>query len=139
MPQVYPLQNAQRYLGNSLADDTTAICVLQSIATRDSQHGLETRGLLLPSPQKVGGSALPGLVVNHISGTVSEGLSPVARVVRAYRRSDGALVGTTVSVAGTGAFSMPIYGTPEEVTVVAFDDASGLSYNAAIADKVIPA
>ena len=72
-----------------------------------------------------------------ITGTVYDDQNnPVGgRIVRAYRRSDGAFIGEVVSTAGTGAFSIPCPDT--EVQRIALDDAGGTLYNDLI-DRVLP-
>ena len=75
----------------------------------------------------------------QVSGNVKDSSgSNVARTVRAYRRDTGALVGSTTSNGTTGNYTIDCT-TAEEVTVVAFDNAtSGTYYNDQVA-LVIPA
>jgi hypothetical protein len=71
-----------------------------------------------------------------VSGVVYDDASaPCARVVRAYRRSDGALVDQTVSDAVTGAYELAC--TDDEVDRVVLDDDGGALHNDLI-DRVIP-
>lgn len=71
---------------------------------------------------------------SEITGTVlGPSGTPVARTVRAYRRSDGALMASAVSNATTGAYLLSIP-TSAEMSVVTFDNAdTGTFYN----DRVI--
>lgn len=74
--------------------------------------------------------------IPKLSGTVKDSAnSPAARTVRAYRRSDGALSGSVVSNATTGAFSID---TPDFTAhyVICLDD--NLDENALIFDNVLP-
>ena len=74
----------------------------------------------------------------QIAGVITDDASdPVARVVRAYRRDTGALVGNTTSSAGDGSYSISLP-TLDECSVIALDDASGDLFNDLIA-RVTPA
>jgi len=75
----------------------------------------------------------------QVSGNVKDASGAnAARTVRAYRRDTGALVGSTTSNGTTGNYTIDCT-TAEEVTVVAFDNAtSGTYYNDQVA-RVIPA
>ena len=74
----------------------------------------------------------------QIAGVITDDASdPVARVVRAYRRDTGALVGNTTSSAGDGSYSINLP-TLDECSVIALDDASGDLFNDLIA-RVTPA
>lgn len=74
----------------------------------------------------------------QISGVIIDDASdPVARVVRAYRRDTGALVGNTTSSAADGRYSMDFL-TLDPCSVIALDDAAGDLYNDLIA-RVTPA
>lgn len=65
----------------------------------------------------------------QIAGTVLDDAGdPVARVVRAYRRDTGALVGNTTSDAGDGSYSIDST-TAAECSVLCLDDAAGDDYN----------
>lgn len=80
-------------------------------------------------------AALPQRL-HSVSGVVYDDTSaPCARVVRAYRRSDGALVDQTVSDAVTGAYELIC--TSDEVDRVVLDDDAGTLHNDLI-DRVIP-
>lgn len=73
-----------------------------------------------------------------ISGTVRDAAGTLcARTVRAYRRSDGALVGSVLSNAATGEFSIPVQ-LDGDHTVIALDDDAGTTYNALVFDKIAP-
>lgn len=75
----------------------------------------------------------------QIAGVITDDASdPVARVVRAYRRDTGALVGNTTSSAVDGSYSMDFATLPGECSVIALDDASGDVFNDLIA-RVTPA
>lgn len=64
-----------------------------------------------------------------ISGIVkNEDAVPVARIVRAYRRSDGALSASAVSNGATGTYSMQVLDAGE-YNVVCLDDAAGETFN----------
>lgn len=69
-----------------------------------------------------------------VSGEVTEIGVPVARTVRIYTRSTGALVGTTTSDAVTGEYSFVV--DPGDYFVIAFDDDVDPVYNAVILDKI---
>lgn len=73
-----------------------------------------------------------------VAGNVKDSEVNVARTVRAYRRDNGILLGSTVSDAGTGNFSIPIESYNGLVFVVAFDDENAPILNAKINDRVIP-
>ena len=73
-------------------------------------------------------AALPGYM-GQIAGTVLDDAGdPVARVVRAYRRDTGAMVGNTTSSAGDGSYLMN-FATLDECIVICLDDAAGDDYN----------
>lgn len=75
----------------------------------------------------------------QIAGVITDDASePVARVVRAYRRDTGALVGNTTSSAVDGSYSMNFSTLPGECSIIALDDASGDLFNDLIA-RVTPA
>ena len=77
-----------------------------------------------------------GARTESVSGIVYDNTStPCARLVRAYRRSDGYLMDETTSNAGTGAYSLAC--TADEVHRVVLDDAAGTLYNDLI-DRVLP-
>lgn len=82
-----------------------------------------------------------GLMLNYasqVSGVTRDAADAVcSRVVRAYNRATGALIGEATSDAGTGAYSMNLPIT-DEVNVVFLDDSGGTLYNDLIA-RVIPA
>jgi hypothetical protein len=81
--------------------------------------------ILLPLPQ----------LSKVVAGTVYDAAgSPAVRTVRAYRRSDGTLMGETTSSA-SGAYSIPC--PDEEVYRVVLDDVAGALYNDLI-DRVLP-
>lgn len=64
-----------------------------------------------------------------VSGTVYDSTStPVARTVRAIRRSTGELLAETVSDASTGAYSLRVPDT-SEVQVLCLDDSAGALEN----------
>jgi|GEM_PF-2680044 len=72
-----------------------------------------------------------------VSGNVYDDTATAAeRVVRLYRRSDGAFIGQITSTAGTGAYSLAA--PNEEVQRIVLDDSGGTLYNDII-DRVIPA
>jgi len=76
--------------------------------------------------------------LGEVAGVVYDDAgAPCARTVRAYRRDTGALVASTTSDAGTGAYllAMP---TLDEVSRIVLDDSGGTLYNDLI-DRVIPA
>lgn len=79
------------------------------------------------------------LPANHfkVSGIVQENGVNVSRTVRAFLSSTGEFLGEDVSNPDTGAYE--ICGLPGgNVSVVAYDDATGDSFNAQIFDKVVP-
>lgn len=71
-----------------------------------------------------------------ISGKITENCTPVARTVRLYLRSDGALADETTSSGADGSYSFTVADKTTLYYVVALDDDAGISYNAVIADKV---
>lgn len=73
-----------------------------------------------------------------ISGTVLETGNPVARIVRAYRRSDGIFLAQTTSLALDGSFSFSSLPNSTECFIVAFDDTGSVpDYNALIFDRIV--
>lgn len=75
----------------------------------------------------------------QVSGVVRDSAGALAaRAVRAYRRDTGALVGSTTSAVGTGAYSLDLP-TLNEVTVLALDSATSGTYYNDQAIRVIPA
>ena len=77
--------------------------------------------------------------LGQVSGVIRDSANALcSRTVRAYRRDTGALAGSAVSDAGTGAYSIDCP-TLDEVSVIALDSAvSGTFYNDQVA-RVIPA
>ena len=77
--------------------------------------------------------------LGQVSGVIRDSANALcARTVRAYRRDTGALAGSAVSDATTGAYSIDCQ-TLDEVSVIALDSAvSGTYYNDQVA-RVIPA
>jgi len=73
-----------------------------------------------------------------VSGMVQENGVAVARRVQVFNRANGVLLGEMTS-ASNGAFAIPLLGFNGEVTVIAYDDDSGASFNARVFDRVIPA
>lgn len=74
----------------------------------------------------------------QVSGVIRDSTGAAcARTVRAFRRDTGALVSSTTSDAGTGAYSMNLP-TLDELNIVAYDDAAGTFQNDII-HRVIPA
>lgn len=72
----------------------------------------------------------------HILGTVKDNTtSPLARVVRAYNRASGMMVGSTISSAVTGEFQIEVPAMAADYYVVALDEAGG-TQNAQIYDRV---
>ena len=68
-------------------------------------------------------------IAGQIAGTILDDAGdPVARVVRAYRRDTGALVGSTTSSAGDGSYTIDST-TAAECSVLCLDDAAGDDYN----------
>lgn len=71
----------------------------------------------------------------YVSGTVlGDTGTPVARRVYAYSRATGALLGSTLSDAGTGAFYIAV---PEQCFVVCLDQDAG-GKNAIVLDRLMP-
>ena len=80
-------------------------------------------------------SLVPAVNPYHVAGIVQEQGSAVARTVRLYDRSTGALVDSVVSDAGDGSFDFSdIDG--KVYTVIAFDADAGSDFNALIYDRV---
>jgi len=72
------------------------------------------------------------LATYTVAGVVRVNGVPVGRVVRAYRRDTGVLLGETTSAGDTGAYSLTLsYGG--DVQIVCVDDAAGTTYNDLIA------
>lgn len=68
-------------------------------------------------------------IAGQIAGTVLDDAGdPVARVIRAYRRDTGVLVGSTTSSAGDGSYSIDST-TAAECSVLCLDDAGGDDFN----------
>jgi len=79
----------------------------------------------------------PGPLSKTISGNVYDDTNAgCVRTVRAYSRATGQLLGSTLSAAGTGAFSIAV--PAGEVQRVVLDDDGGTVYND-LMDRVIPA
>jgi len=75
----------------------------------------------------------------RLIGTVKDDTGTLcARTVRAYRRSNGVLVGSVASDAVTGGYTINTT-TDDAHTIIALDDDAGTQYNALVLDKVIPA
>ena len=80
-----------------------------------------------------------GNKTSAISGSVLENGAAVSRLVRAYRRDTGELIGSVTSSAGAGgAFTIQLNGYSGQVYVIAFDDNVLPNYNAQIYDMVVP-
>jgi hypothetical protein len=73
-----------------------------------------------------------------VDGYVTELDVPVVRTVRLYRRDTGALTDSTTSSGASGYYYLTTLVSGTEHFAVAFDDASGESYNALIIDKITP-
>uniref|UniRef100_A0AAU7YUY3 Virion structural protein n=1 Tax=Stenotrophomonas phage vB_SmaS_QH3 TaxID=3229738 RepID=A0AAU7YUY3_9CAUD len=72
-----------------------------------------------------------------LSGTVKDAsANPLARRVRAHRRSDGRMVASAMSNGTTGAFTLHVWSTDPHYMVCL--DADGGTKNALIKDRVIP-
>jgi len=96
-----------------------------------------TINVLYPSLPGIAQAAGDG-VKRVVSGIVYDGgVALAACTVKAFRRSDGALLGTTITD-GSGAFSISIYGETAEVNVVAYDIAGGTSYNDIVQSQIVP-
>lgn len=78
----------------------------------------------------------PVLAGVEVAGTVFDvDGDPASRIVRVYRRSDGAFVGQTLSDATTGAYSVAC--PNDEVQRIVLDDDAGSLFNDII-DRVLP-
>lgn len=74
-----------------------------------------------------------------ISGTAKQAGSPAARTVRVYRRSDGALLGTTTADPSTGAYSIDCLGNTGEVYAIELPETGTTpDLNAQILDGITP-
>lgn len=74
-----------------------------------------------------------------VSGNVKDDTtSNASRIVRAYRRSDGLLMGEATSDGTTGNYSIGCSST-DPVDVVCLDDAGGVTYNTLVHAGVTPA
>lgn len=73
----------------------------------------------------------------YVSGTVEEDGTPVVRMVRAYRRDNGAFLGQTMS-GPDGKFQLRFHGFSGKVFVIAFDDDNLPQYNAQVYDDITP-
>lgn len=81
-------------------------------------------------------SFVPPQLTKGVSGIVKNDLDAVCdRTVRLYRRSDGNLIGSTISDAGAGTYSLSA--PNEEVQRIVLDDAAGTMHNDLI-DRVLP-
>ena len=76
----------------------------------------------------------PAAAPTHLSGVVTEGGVPVAKVVRLYDRRTGLFLGEAVSDAGDGSYEIPALGRAA-VVAIAFN---GPAYNALVYDNVAP-
>ncbi len=76
----------------------------------------------------------PAAAATHVSGTVTENGTPVAKTVRLYDHLSGDFLGETISDLSTGAYSIPSLGRTK-VVAIAFDSPS---FNALVYDCVIP-
>lgn len=75
-----------------------------------------------------------------VSGTVKQNGAAVTRIVRAYRRRDGYMLGESTSDPATGAFSIDCLGFVGPVYVLALDDTdTAPDFNAEIFDLITPA
>lgn len=74
-----------------------------------------------------------------VSGNFKEGgINQPGRIVRAFRRDNGAMVGEAITDA-SGNYSITIVSYEGEVTVLAYDDTgTAPDYNALLYDRVIP-
>lgn len=109
--------------------------IRRATSTPPANYGI-TR-LMNPATQHFTAYSGPYLTV---SGTVQQAGSPAARVVRAYRRFDGKLLGEATSDPTTGAFEIDCLGCAGPVYVLAIDDLTNApDYNAEIFDLITPA
>lgn len=79
---------------------------------------------------------IPPQLTKGVSGVIKDDTDTECdRVVRIYRRSDGHLIGETISDAGDGTFALDA--PDEEVQRIVLDDDAGTLYNDLI-DRVLP-
>lgn len=79
---------------------------------------------------------VPPLLTKSVSGVIKDDTdAETDRIVRLYRRSDGHLIGETISDSGDGTFALDA--PDEEVQRIVLDDDAGTLYNDII-DRVLP-
>lgn len=84
------------------------------------------------------GSGTPRITPFVVSGKVTARRVAVPyALVRVYSRASGNLLGQTTTD-GSGNYSISIYSSNEQVTVITLDPDGGVNYNAVIMDQVVP-
>ena len=87
---------------------------------------------------QIGGRVYTG-PTKYITGIVKQESVNVSRIVRAYHRKTGEVLGETTSNASTGAFSLVSMGWTDQCYVLALDDLTASpDFNAVISDLVVP-
>lgn len=117
---------------NSEVGNTATYSTVGSVASHPVTTTIAAKASLLGMGQ---GTALFQGPATSVSGTITEGTTPVAKTVRAYDTKTGVLLGSVVSSPSTGAFSIAALGRTA-VDVVAKDPTT---YQAQIYDNVTPA
>jgi hypothetical protein len=88
-------------------------------------------------PNRLVNLSFPANGNSTVSGTITDAEgNPCVRIVRAYDRTTGILLGETTSNASTGIYTFTGLST-SEVQRIVLDDAAGTLYNDLI-DRVIP-
>jgi hypothetical protein len=117
---------------NSEVGNTATYSTVGSVASYPATTTIAAKASLLGMGH---GTALFQGPATSVSGTITEGTTPVAKTVRAYDTKTGVLLGSVVSNPSTGAFSIAALGRTA-VDVVAKDPTT---YQAQIYDNVTPA
>jgi len=125
----------------SLTTTTDSYCERGFIRHRISDDGTKVECNSCSVPTITNGAyeviQWPQPVNKKIDGYITENSAPVARQVYMYDRESGELVGGVMSDISTGFYEI-VTSVSGEHFVVALDDDIGTSYNALIADKIVP-
>jgi len=113
----------------------THYTLFDTLLTFTAEESVTHRSINVPNALYALLALTPAVNPYHVTGTVNEQGSAVARTVRLYDRSTGALVDSVVSDVGDGSFDFSdIDG--KVYTVITFDDDAGSDFNAMVFDRV---